>query len=129
MPSIQRPLAGDVLVFDLAEERDRTADESIIDRSGRNGRTLLKSGNLRMTLVVVGPGGEIPEHRAEGPITVQPTEGRIRFSAGGEDYHLQPGQLLACGPGVAHTVTSEEGGTFLLTVAHDGRTSPRGAEE
>ncbi len=117
MPSIQRPLSGDVLVFDLQEERERATDPEILKRSGRNARTLLKSGALRLTLVVVAAGGEIPEHEADGVITVQPVQGRIRFSVTGQHHDLGPGDLLSAGPGVRHSVSSEQGGTFLLTVA------------
>ncbi len=120
MPSIDRPLSGDVLVFDLDEERDHAADPAPLERSGRNARTILKSDALRVTVVALAPGGAIPEHQAEGPITVQPIRGRIRFTAGGRDYELAPGQLLSAGPGVPHSVRSEEGGAFLLTVAAPG---------
>lgn len=121
MPSIERPLSGDILVYDIGEERERAADPDLIERSGRNARTLLKDGPLRVTLVVLGPGGELAEHEAAGPITVQVIEGRVRFSAGGEDHELGPGQLLAAGPGVRHAVTSHDGGSFLLTVSQPGR--------
>jgi quercetin dioxygenase-like cupin family protein len=118
MPSIQRPLSGDILVFEIDEERERAADADLISRSGRNARTLLKMGPLRVTLVVLGPGGELAEHEAQGPITVHVVQGRIRFMAEGEQHDLGPGQLLAAGPGVRHSVTSEEGAAFLLTVSH-----------
>lgn len=118
MPSIQRPLSGDVLVFELGEERERAADPEILERSGRNARTLLKSGALRVTMIVLGPGGSIKEHHADGPITVQPLEGRIRFTIEGTEHDLGPGELLAAGPGVPHAVASDDGATFLLTVAH-----------
>jgi quercetin dioxygenase-like cupin family protein len=98
MPSIQRPLSGDVLVFDIGEERERAADADVISRSGRNARTLVKMGPLRVTLVVLGPGGELAEHEAPGPITLQVVQGRIRFTVEGEQHDLGPGQLLAAGP-------------------------------
>lgn len=125
MPSIERPLAGDVLVFDLEEEEAEADMPELLERSGRNARTLLKSGPLRVTLVVLGPGGEIPEHSAPGPITVQPVRGRIRFVAAGETYDLGPGELLSAGPGVDHSVSSEQGASFLLTVAHPDAGSER----
>lgn len=78
MPSIQRPLSGDILVFDIDEERERAADPELINRSGRNARTLLKDGPLRVTLVVLGAAGELAEHEAAGPITVQVVNGRTR---------------------------------------------------
>lgn len=117
MPSIDRPLSGAVLVFDLPEERERAADPSLLERSGRNARTLIKTGPLRVVLVAMGAGGEIAAHEAEGPITVQPVQGQLRFSVGDRDYDLGPGQMLCVGGGVRHSVSSEAGASFLLTVA------------
>jgi quercetin dioxygenase-like cupin family protein len=118
---MKRPLSGDVLVFDIDEERERAADPAPLERSGRNARTLLKMGPLRVTLVVLGAGGELAEHEAAGPITVQVVDGQIRFSAGDEEYELAPGQLLAAGPGVRHHVASDDGASFLLTVSQAAR--------
>ncbi len=117
MPSIQRPLSGDVLVFQLNEERARTEDPVATARRGPSARTLLKEGPLRVTLVVLGPGGSIAEHSADGPITVQPIEGALRFTAAGTHYDIEPGELLSTRGGVRHAVSSESGATFLLTVA------------
>lgn len=117
MSSLERPLSGEVLVFHLDEERPRAADPAALARGGRNARTLLKAGPLRVTLVALAPGGETGEHEAQGPITVQPVEGAIRFSAHGRDHDLRPGDLLSAGPGIRHRVSSAAGGVFLLTVA------------
>lgn len=126
MSSIDRPLSDEALIFDLDEERDKVSEPSILERNGHNARTLLKDGPLRVVLIVMAPGGEIPEHQAEGPVTVQPVEGGVRFTAGGRDYDLEPGRLLCLGPGVRHRVSSEDGAAFLLTVAHPG--SAEGAD-
>lgn len=120
MSSIDRPLSGEALTFDLNEERAAVAEPSILERNGHNARTLLKDGPMRVVLIVMAPGGEIPEHRAEGPVTVQPLQGGVRFSAGGHDHDLEPGRLLCLGPGVRHRVFSADGAAFLLTVAHPG---------
>lgn len=117
MPSIHRPLSGDVLVFRLSEERSRATDGDVIARHGRAARTLLKDGPLRMTLVVLGPGGELAEHRAQGPITIQPLDGPIIFSTGGTTHEVWPGDVLSAGAGVPHSVTSRDGASFLLTVS------------
>lgn len=120
MSSIDRPLSGDVLVASLLEGPDvPTAPDG-----GRSARTILKEGPLRVTLVTVAPGGEIPEHRADGPITVQPISGRLRFTAAGAVHDLAPGQLLALGAGITHTVASAEGATFLLTLCKGSGTEP-----
>jgi quercetin dioxygenase-like cupin family protein len=116
MSSIDRQLTGDVLVIDLDAERARTTDPAALERSGRSARTLLKGGSLTVTLVSIAAGGTIAEHQAEGTITLQPLDGSIRFMALGTEYELAPGQLLSAAPGVRHTVSSDAGGSFLLTV-------------
>lgn len=117
MSSLQRSLSGAPLVLDLDEERDRTEAPGLQDDRGRTARTLVKDDLLRVTLVTLGAGGKLNEHTAPGPITVQPLSGRIRFSVEGTDHHLESGDFLALQAGVPHSVTSENGGTFLLTVA------------
>lgn len=124
MPSIDRPLSGDVMVFDLAAERGTVEDSSTAHRAGRSARTLLKDGPLRVTLVILEPGGEVAEHHASGPMTLQPLDGRITFLAGGEAHEVGPGELLTAGPGVPHQVRSREGGAFLLTVVNEPASPP-----
>lgn len=111
MSSIERTLSGDVLVVDLQDA------PLVVPPSSRSARSLIKNGPLRATLVSLAPGGEIAEHHADGPITVQPLQGRIQFTALGQVYDLGPGQLLSLGAGIRHAVASASGATFLLTVA------------
>lgn len=122
MTSLDRPLSGETMVFDLAEET-RTARSARADGDERRtARTLLKDGPLRMTLIVLEPGAEMAEHAAPGPITVQPVEGRIRFRAGDHEQLLVPGQVLSARAGVRHSVVSDDGASFLLTVVIPART-------
>jgi quercetin dioxygenase-like cupin family protein len=116
MTSFDRPLSGETMVFDLAEET-RTARSARADGDARRtARTLLKDGPLRITLIVLEPGAELAEHAAAGPITVQPVEGTIRFRAGADEQLLRPGQVLSARAGVRHAVSSDDGAAFLLTV-------------
>lgn len=116
MPSIRRSLSGRPLLLSLVEERERTEDSALRKDRGRTARTLVKDDHLRVTLVTLGPGGEVGEHTAPGPITVQPLSGRARFTVDGTDHELGVGDFLALEANVTHSVASEEGGTFLLTV-------------
>lgn len=116
MSSIDRPLSGPVLRFRLSEEREHTDDAVLLARHGRNARTLVKAGPLRVTLVVVAAGGKIAAHGSDGPISVHVLEGDIRFRAAGTEHALAPGDLLVVDGGVEHGVESSRGGTFLLTV-------------
>lgn len=114
---IERELSGDVLRFRLDDEQSRVADPEVLQQQGRSARTLLKDGPLRVTLIALAAGGHVAEHSADGPITVQPLTGSIRFSAGGRDYELRPGELLSVRAGLRHSVSSDQGGSFLLTIS------------
>ena len=111
MSSLDRSLSGPVLVLDL------TATDPVTGTEERTARTLVKNGPLRVTVITLRPGGGIPHHHADGPITVQPLRGRIRFTAAGTPHDLGPGQMLALDAGIEHEVVSDEGATFLLTLA------------
>lgn len=117
MPSINRALAGDVMTFRLSEERSHATSDRTVEKHGRAARTLLKDGPLRVTLVVLGAGGELAEHSAAGPITLQPIDGTVVFRAGDTAHEVGPGEVLSAGAGVSHSVSSREGAAFLLTVA------------
>lgn len=116
MPLDKRPLASNVLSFHLSKERARVNDPVLLGRNGRNARTLVKNGPLRVTLVMLRGGGEIAPHRAAGPITVHVLDGEIQFNAAGQDHRLAAGDLLVLDAGVEHHLASETGGAFLLTV-------------
>lgn len=118
MPSIKRPLSGRALHFPLGDgKRAALIDESLLARAGRSARTLVKEGSLRVTLVALGPGGELREHHADGPITVHVLAGEINVRAGADAWTLEQGDLLSLEAGVPHDVSSGTGGEFLLTVA------------
>jgi quercetin dioxygenase-like cupin family protein len=110
---------GDALRFDLTEETRRASDAETIARTGRSARTLLKDGPLRATLIVLGPGGDIPEHQTEGPITIHVLRGGLRVHVEGIDYELGTGDLLSIGTGASHSLLSDGGAALLLTVAFE----------
>ncbi len=116
MSSLDRPIDGHGLVFDLAHE-EAQLQALPADKHGRTARTLLKSGPLRITLIALAPGGSLPEHATAGPITVQPLRGRMALTVEGASHDLGPGMVMSIGARVRHAVTSAGGTSFLLTVA------------
>jgi quercetin dioxygenase-like cupin family protein len=117
MSTLNRQIAGPMLTFDLQQLiRELRADESYA-RSGRLGRTLAKSGRLRLVLVVLEDGVEIGTHHAESPMTIQPVEGSIRFRVNGEDHELQTGQVLYFGRGEAQQIRATARTALLLTIS------------
>jgi quercetin dioxygenase-like cupin family protein len=113
---IDRSLAGEVLHFDLQAELHDMHERQPVLVSGRTGRTLVKDGPLRVTLIVMEPGSEIPEHVASGPITIQALQGTVRILLGGRAWELGEGQLLTAAGGAPHAVETDTGAAFLLTV-------------
>ncbi|HEX9107318.1 MAG TPA: cupin domain-containing protein, partial [Longimicrobiales bacterium] len=119
-PAIERPLAGAALGFNLQDELAATENREILERSGRTARTLVKDRSLRVTIHLLAAGGAIPEHHADGPITVQVLRGALTLHAAGREHELREGDLLALDSGVAHSLASLEGAAFLLTVSLPG---------
>src|SRR5690606_20066717 len=99
----------------VLEDEMQTVRENL-GSSGRTGRTLVKDGPLRVTLVGLGAGGAMVPHKADGPITVQVLEGAVTFEADGGVWKLEAGSIIALRAGITHSLSSESGGIFLLTV-------------
>jgi quercetin dioxygenase-like cupin family protein len=120
MSSINRPLSGPMLTFDLRRQLDELRGEESYRRSGRAGRTLAKSGRLRLVLVAMAPNNVIGTHQADSPMTVHVLAGHIRYRADDGGHELREGQVLFFGPGDAHEIRAEEESALLLTLSAIG---------
>jgi quercetin dioxygenase-like cupin family protein len=118
MSPVQHQVTGAALAFSIEDEM-RTVRDELSKGGDRIGRTLVKDGALRVTLIGVRPGGGRPVHTSRGPITIHVLEGAIEVEARGTRWPLGEGKLLALDGGVPHNVTSAGGGIFLLTVLHE----------
>jgi len=113
---MSRALTGPNLTFDLADQiADLRGDENY-GRTGRVGRTLVKAGALRLTLVVLAKGVEVGTHQAESPMTLQPVEGRLRYRVGDEESEIGRGEVLFFGPGHAQDIRALADTALLLTI-------------
>lgn len=117
MSSLERPLAGPSLTFDLEEQLAELRSEDAYRRSGRTGRTLAKSGRLRMTMVALADGVEVGTHHADSPLTIHVLEGRISYRIQDEEHLLEKGQVLYFGPAEAHDIRALEDSALLLTIS------------
>jgi quercetin dioxygenase-like cupin family protein len=124
--SDERPaqvLAGAVLRFDLPAELAQLQTEPTWEFSDRNAITLVKEGDLRLTLTRLKDGARMDEHRTDGFSCVQVLEGRLRVVVAGVAHDLGPGEVIALGRQVPHEVTALEDAAFLLTIALPGAPS------
>ena len=117
MSSMHRTIDGDVLVQHLSEDA-RTIDQELLAKHGRTARTLVKVGLLRLTLMAIDAGGDLPPHSTDGPVSIHLLDGAVEFEALGTVYPLVPGDVLVFAPNVEHSARSAAGARFLLTVVH-----------
>jgi quercetin dioxygenase-like cupin family protein len=120
MSSINRPLAGPLLTFDLPALVEELRAEESYERSGRSGRTLAKAGRMRLVLVAMAEGNAIGTHQADSPMTIQVLEGNLQFRADGGEHGLSVGQLLFFGPGDAHDIRAVRPSALLITISAIG---------
>ncbi len=119
MSTMTRILDGEVLVHHLTQA-EQMLDPALLARHGRTGRTLIKEGPLRLTLMGIAAGGVLPTHSADAHVTVHLLEGEVTFAARGSEYPLRTGDVLVIAPGVEHSARSTTGCAFLLTLLYRG---------
>jgi len=118
MSSLTRTIEGAVQVHHLPHA-ELLIDRALVEQHGRSARTLVKEGLLRLTLIALAPGGDMPAHSTSGPVSVHMLQGEAIFTAGGSEYPLHVGDVLVFARGVEHAARSASGCTFLLTVVHE----------
>lgn len=116
MSPMSRALTGPNLTFDLDAEIEQLRQDPGYARSGRAGRTLVKEGSLRLTLVVLADGVEVGTHQADSPMTLQPLAGRLHYRIGEDRFEIGRGQLLYFGPGHAQDIRALEDTALLLRI-------------
>ncbi len=112
-----RRLAGRRLTFLLEAEDDTLREFAEASKTGRAGKTLVKEGPLRITLVALKKGTTLPSHHVEGPISIQTIRGCLTLTTERGDVDVPAGTLIALGSGVVHTAKARDNCAILLTFA------------
>ena len=89
--------------------------------NGHSGKTLLREADLRIVLVILDRGAKLPDHHADGSLTIQTLDGRVVVALLDASFDLAPGQMLAVERGVSHSLVAIEDSAILLTIAWRGR--------
>ena len=116
-PAMDNPL----MEFDLPAEIHRLHAETTWN-TGQNARTLIKYDDFRVVLIALAAKARMPEHKANGRVSIHVLSGHIQLKASGRTFNLRSGGLLALDQGVSHDVQALEESAFLLTIAWPGRT-------
>lgn len=79
--------------------------------------TLIREPGLRVLLLHLNTGEQIPEHQTRGSITVHCLKGEALFSAGTEVVTLRPGSLISLPPASPHSVIGQQDTLLLVTLS------------
>ena len=112
-------LANEVIRRNIGSELQKLKRAPSWQReSGRSSETLVKYEEFRIVLVRMKPGSYMSHHRAEGPISIQAIQGKIRVHLPEDRIEeLEPGDLLTLDRCLEHDVEALEESAFLLTIA------------
>jgi quercetin dioxygenase-like cupin family protein len=112
-------LANEVIRRNIGSELQKLKRAPSWEReSGRSSETLVKYDEFRIVLVRMKPRSYMSHHRAEGPISIQAIQGKIRVHLPDDRVEkLEPGDLLTLDRCLEHDVEAVEESAFLLTIA------------
>ena len=112
-------LANEVIRRNIGSELQKLKKAPSWQReSGRSSETLVKYEEFRIVLVRMKSGSYMSHHRAEGPISIQAIQGKIRVHLPENRIeNLEPGDLLTLDRCLEHDVEAVEESAFLLTIA------------
>ena len=109
-------MAAPFMEFDLPAEIHRLHGEAAWD-TGHNARTLVKYDDLRVVLMALKAQTHVPEHKADGRLSIHVLTGHIQLKASGRTFSLRAGCVLALDRGIPHDVLALEESALLLTIA------------
>ena len=112
-------LGAEVIRHNIGEEMNKLKQAPSWRReSGRSAETLVKYNEFRIVLIRMKPGSYMSHHKAEGPISIQSIQGRIRVHLPEDRTEdLSTGDLLTLDRCLEHDVEALEESAFLLTIA------------
>lgn len=116
-PDGERLLNAPLVEMNLEEVIKQIKSEPTWADSDRNSVTLFKSETMRIVLIGLHENAELKPHKANGVINVQVLQGKIEFTAGQQNTHLERGQMVALQDNITHSVRALTESFFLLTLA------------
>lgn len=113
---IPRATGGPVLDLDLRTMAEQLSQEGSWS-DGRNSRTIVKHGDLRMILTVMREGACLHRHQARGTVVIQVLSGHIRARVLSETIDLAEGHVLSLDPHLIHDVEAVVDSVILIMIA------------
>lgn len=115
-PEGDRAMDAPLVTIDLPLFIKQIKQESTWKDKDRNAITVFKTNGMRLVLIALHTGAEMKTHTADGIISVQVIDGRMKFIADNRSVELNTGQMLALHKDIPHSVLAIEETIFLLTL-------------
>ncbi len=112
--------AASQIAVDLEQVAAGLRSEAGAGEGGHRQQTLYRRGTLTIALFVFDRFTHLPEHQAQGAVSMHVLSGRVKITAEGRVHELRAGQMLVTAPGVRHAVAAEEESRMLVTVCLTG---------
>ena len=109
--------------MDLNQVAEKLLAEPLQGKRVHRQETIYKHSSATIALFLFEKGASLPEHVAEGVVSVQVLQGKLKMNVGGQQHELSAGQILVMAPGVHHDVYAQEPTRMLLTVCLQGSKS------
>jgi quercetin dioxygenase-like cupin family protein len=111
-------LAEPTIQFNVAKELEQLHQAGAWDQaSGRSSKTLAKYEDFRIVLVSMKADTRMDQHKAEGRISIQCLEGRLRIHLpDSRKAEVAVGDVLVLDCGIPHDVEALVESAFLLTI-------------
>ena len=116
-PGGNRQLDAMMVTIDLPVFMKQIKEEKPWLESDRNAMTVFKTDGMRIVLIALHAGAEMATHTANGIISVQVLEGRIKFSIDQQSVELTKNQVVTLHERIPHSVLAKEESIFLLTLS------------
>jgi quercetin dioxygenase-like cupin family protein len=115
-PEGDRLMDAGMVTIDILTFIEQIKHESTWKDKDRNAITVFKTNGMRIVLIALHEGAEMKTHSAEGIISIQVIDGRMKFYTSNQSVELGKGQMLALHKGIPHGVLAIKETIFLLTL-------------
>ncbi len=102
--------------FDTNSIEAQALEDATFLRTGRAARTLVKTNDMNIALIVMRKDDHIQEHDARGAVSIFVKRGKIQVGIPENSLTLNAGEILVLDRGIAHDVKAIEDSAFILTI-------------
>jgi len=108
--------------IDFRHEIDKLESSEFWKSEDRTAKTLVKEGNFRVVLTLMKAGAVLKEDKAEGNVSIQVLNGRIRINVDHNAIELEQGEMIIVNPGVRHSAEALDASAFVIFISTSGST-------